>query len=501
MNIFQHPRWKEFRSRMISMKAKSTTEIRHGLKRFKSKFDRFKPRFANLKFFRANISQIGILLMLGVFLTTGMIGNIDAAAPEEVIAAAVGAKKVLINGKEAGYVCDQATAGIVMEEILQDAAENYCMEVTPEHELTFQDVTIAPELLSTKAELEEALRKHSDINVNAYAIVADDEVIGTLRCEEDAQQVLDHVKALYVDDADQFEDVYFQEDVRVVPTPVSFFEVQTVESVEANLQEGRETVEEYTIQKGDTFWSISEAFQIDHDDLTEMNSDIDPKKLQLGQTIRLSYPKSPLNVVTTEVIEYEKSIPYETETQKDKSMYSNESKVLQDGKEGLKLVEARVIKVNGVERERETLSETTLKEPVKKIVVKGTKTPVSRGSGRLRWPVRGRLTSRFGQRWGRLHKGIDLANPKGTPIYAADSGKVIFSGRQGGYGNLVQIDHGDGMVTYYAHMSKRSVSKGDSVSKGQKIGYVGSTGNSTGPHLHFEVRINGNPKNPLKYLP
>src|SRR5690606_7644327 len=113
------------------------------------------------------------------------------------------------------------------------------------------------------------------------------------------------------------------------------------------------------------------------------------------------------------------------------------------------------------------------------------KTPVSRGSGKLIWPARGRLTSRYGRRWGRLHKGIDIANSRGTPVYAADSGKVISTGYNGGYGNLVKIDHGGGMVTYYAHLSKIVVSSGSSVSKGQLIGYMGSTGRSTGPHLHF----------------
>ncbi|MCL1874403.1 MAG: M23 family metallopeptidase, partial [Clostridiales bacterium] len=91
-------------------------------------------------------------------------------------------------------------------------------------------------------------------------------------------------------------------------------------------------------------------------------------------------------------------------------------------------------------------------------------------------------------------------NKKGTPIYAAESGKVIFASYSGGYGNLVKIDHGDGLHTWYAHMSKFSVKVGDSVSKGQQVGAIGTTGRTTGPHLHFEVRINGTAYNPLNYL-
>ena len=306
------------------------------------------------------------------------------------------------------------------------------------------------------------------------------------------------------DDAGSVEEVGFEEEIRVDTVYVPFAEIQSVEAVMAKVQEAQETVEEYTIKKGDTFWSIAKAYQVNYMELKELNSDLDPDRLQLGQTIRLSYPKHLLNVVTSEIVEYEKSIPYQTETQKDSSMYTYQTKVVRQGKEGTAMVKARLIKVNGIQKEKEVLSEEVIKEPVNKIVKKGTKAApasVSRGSGRLTWPTKGRLTSRFGKRWGRLHKGIDLANSKGTPIYAAESGKVIFTGRQGGYGNLIQIDHGGGMVTYYAHLSKIAVSKGKSVSRGQLIGYMGSTGYSTGSHLHFEVRINGNPKNPLSYLP
>ena len=115
-------------------------------------------------------------------------------------------------------------------------------------------------------------------------------------------------------------------------------------------------------------------------------------------------------------------------------------------------------------------------------------------------PTRGRLTSRFGLRWGRLHKGIDIAARIGAPVYAADGGKVVFSGTQGAYGRIIVIDHGGGTQTAYAHNSKLLVSRGQRVHKGQKIAEVGNTGRSTGPHLHFEVRKNGSPVNPLKYV-
>ena len=118
----------------------------------------------------------------------------------------------------------------------------------------------------------------------------------------------------------------------------------------------------------------------------------------------------------------------------------------------------------------------------------------------LIWPVQGPVTSPFGWRWGRMHEGIDIGVPYGTPIHAAASGTIIYCGWESGYGNLTVIDHGNGLATAYGHQSSIAVSCGQQVTQGELIGYVGSTGHSTGPHLHFEVRVNGNPVDPMGYL-
>jgi murein DD-endopeptidase MepM/ murein hydrolase activator NlpD len=116
------------------------------------------------------------------------------------------------------------------------------------------------------------------------------------------------------------------------------------------------------------------------------------------------------------------------------------------------------------------------------------------------WPVSGPVVSPFGMRWGRMHEGIDIAAAEGTPIHAAASGRVVFAGWMDGYGNLVAIDHGGGLSTAYAHQSSIAAGLGQTVSQGQTIGYVGCTGHCFGPHLHFEVRVNGTPVDPLGYL-
>jgi murein DD-endopeptidase MepM/ murein hydrolase activator NlpD len=115
-------------------------------------------------------------------------------------------------------------------------------------------------------------------------------------------------------------------------------------------------------------------------------------------------------------------------------------------------------------------------------------------------PAKGTLTSKFGQRWGKMHNGIDIGAPSGTIIHSAASGVVSFSGWQQGYGYVIKIDHGSGIETVYAHCRKIYVSKCQKVAAGEDIGEVGSTGNSTGPHVHFEIRVNGTAKNPLVYI-
>ena len=115
-------------------------------------------------------------------------------------------------------------------------------------------------------------------------------------------------------------------------------------------------------------------------------------------------------------------------------------------------------------------------------------------------PVKGSITYRYGMRWGRSHTGLDIAANQGTPIYACSKGTVEYVGSYYGYGNLVIVNHGNGIQTYYGHCSKIYVSKGQEVTKDTVLAAVGSTGNSTGPHLHLEIRKDGIPQNPQKYL-
>ena len=164
--------------------------------------------------------------------------------------------------------------------------------------------------------------------------------------------------------------------------------------------------------------------------------------------------------------------------------------------------------VDGLSREEAALTsliqqrEAAARERASRSATAAVAAPAGRVSGAgLIWPVRGSVTSEYGPRWGRMHEGIDISAPTGTPIRAAKAGEVIFVGTQGGYGNITIVDHGGGFTTVYPHQSRFGTSEGAQVSQGEVIGYVGCSGSCTGPHLHFETRVGGSAQNPRRYLP
>ncbi len=194
-------------------------------------------------------------------------------------------------------------------------------------------------------------------------------------------------------------------------------------------------------------------------------------------------------------------VPYGVIYVEDEELYVGERVVLTTGRSGEKYVEYTTVKINGNEVDTRITWETTINVMENEIIKVGKK-PLPKGVARGNFinPVEGFKTSSFGSRWGRMHNGLDIGSAMGTPIYASDGGEVIYSGWMSGYGYLVQINHKNGYVTYYAHCSKLHVKVGEQVAQGDLIADIGSTGNSTGPHLHFEVRLNNVPQNPQNYV-
>lgn len=203
-----------------------------------------------------------------------------------------------------------------------------------------------------------------------------------------------------------------------------------------------------------------------------------------------------INVTMTKRQNYTEEYNLDTEYIEVDDWYTSEQKVIKEAVTGLHDVTAEVTYLNGVEMSREILQDVVLVEPVAKVVKVGTKEAPT-----FIKPIRGgSFSSGFGSRWGRKHEGVDWSCSVGTTVMASSGGTVTFAGWQNGYGNTIVISHGNGIKTRYAHLNKIAVSDGQKVSQGDTIGYSGNTGRSTGPHLHFEVLLNGEAVNPLKYL-
>lgn len=205
---------------------------------------------------------------------------------------------------------------------------------------------------------------------------------------------------------------------------------------------------------------------------------------------------------------YEEEIPYDTEIIYDDSQPEGYEEILREGQNGVTQYKLRLSYIDGEQTDYTVTSEEVLSEPVAEQILVGTGAPAAEesvsASGFI-WPLphTHNITSLMGERWGRMHNGIDIAggDDYGQPFVAADGGTVVWAGNDGGgYGNYVMIDHGNGYMTVYGHASELACSTGDYVSQGDVIGYVGSTGNSTGPHLHFEIRLDGDYQDPLNYV-
>lgn len=205
-------------------------------------------------------------------------------------------------------------------------------------------------------------------------------------------------------------------------------------------------------------------------------------------------------VMYQDVYEEEYEIPFNTEIVDDEKYLEGTEVCVQEGAVGRGVRRAVVYYENGVQKHHASPISSMVQEPVNRVIVKGTGKMDGLEKETLPWPSNGNFTSGYGRRWGRNHNGIDIAAKPGTPIYSPAIGTVTFSDTRSGYGNYVMIDHGNGYVTTYAHMTERHVEVGDVVAQGQLIGTVGSTGRVTGPHLHFEILLNGSFVDPMDYI-
>ena len=354
--------------------------------------------------------------------------------------------------------------------------------------------------------LEEDLSQQIGLVTQAYSLYVDGELVGATPYEGALEELLNQLQSSAADE--NTISCEFAEDVEIKQEYVPTEKVMNLGYLAELLYSTKTAEVTYTVKAGDTWSEIAEDHDMTSSELLEMNPGYDIDKIQIGEVLTLSEAVPYLTVTVKQREYYVEDVMYDIEYTDTADLYKGDYKVVSAGEYGAADVVANVTYVNGVETERTILSSVTLKEPVTEQRLQGTRErPTWYPTGTFRWPISGRITSYFGGRsspggiGSTNHQGIDIAGSYGTPVYAADGGTVTYAGWMGGYGYLVQIDHGNGYVTRYGHNSSLTVSVGDHVYKGQQIARVGSTGNSTGNHCHFEVRYNGVARNPLNYLP
>ncbi len=427
---------------------------------------------------------------------------------------------VYVGNKEAGVVSSPK----VVERFIESKYEQLEAENPNVHMvLNDKDITYKSERAFKIQGDDQAALKALEGMLTAKAvgveIRVDGKLIGVVKDQATAESILNRIKQKFVpkqktegkvialsaggqnladSSSTRLESAEFVENVDLRRVDTSPEAIADPDKIVKKLETGDVQPTKYIVREGDCVSCIAEKFNISKQIIYENNPWIENDMIRIGDELDLTVLQPTLSVRTVEKVVENQVIEHEMVYEKDDSLRLGQVKVIKPGKDGLKRVTFRLTKENGNLMQEELLDEVVLVKPVPGLAKKGTKI-VGEGTGKFAWPVVGaRLTSSFGKRWGRMHKGIDLVGNR--KILASDDGKVVYAGYDEGYGNHIIIDHQNGFRTLYGHLSKLNVVEGQIVEKGEMIGQMGSTGDSTGTHLHFEIQKNGVPRNPMGYL-
>lgn len=433
------------------------------------------------------------------------------------------------------YVDDQFVGTVSDKEIVENVVEAK-VEKTKDDFSNQLPLAVGPKLTYVPEQVFESVSNQDDkvvaekleklLSIEAVAteILIDEKVPVYVKDEAAANQVMKALKLKYVSEEEwqqaqqimnekeslpplkegekRVVDVRFSKEMTLSQNKVSPKQILSVDDAVNYLTKGTLEEKKYKVKEGDVLGQIANDHDMTLEQLIKLNPGLtEDSLLKIDQELNVTFLQPLVEVIVEKEVFQKETIPFEKEVIEDSSMYKGDTKVKQEGKDGLREVTYKVSEQNGKQTQKVVIDENILQEPVSHVAIKGTKVIPSRGDGSFAWPaVGGYISSKQGQRWGKLHKGIDIARPSDRTIKASDNGIVQSAGWSGGYGNKVVINHQNGFETVYAHLSSIDVKVGQTVSKGMKIGVMGSTGNSTGVHLHFEIYKNGNLENPLNYL-
>lgn len=416
------------------------------------------------------------------------------------------ALEVQVGGQAVGYVANEdvfnAALEAVQERINYAGTDKTQWTVEPSY-----TVTVAHKTLDENEMADAILKSASDEISEGTALYLDGELAAVCSDGNALQSYLSSLLEPYEDPEDPNVTVGFNKDVTLengIYFNESFQDEADVENALSGVQQQEKI---YTVQTGDTLWSIAQKNDLTFKELCELNTNFkgaqlnEKSNIQAGDELIVTKQEATLEVRITKIETWQEEIPYTTETTKSNEYNVGTKKTVQEGQKGIRSVTAqRVYNTDGVQLSQQILNTEVLKEPVTEKIVEGTKKVVKNttsyitGSGQFIWPVPG---YRYCSRWyGGNHKGVDICAAAGTPIYASAGGTVTKAGynKAGagtGYGYSIIISHGNGYTTVYAHCLSLAVHAGQTVKQGQLIGYVGSTGRSSGNHCHFEIRRNG----------
>ncbi len=414
----------------------------------------------------------------------------------------VSAYEYSYNGRVLGVVKNQEDVLKLLDVVTEKLTKEYNAEVKIDRKLDidFHRIISINREIDISEEVLKKLTYMQDMKANAYGIYINKNREVIISSKETANQILDSIKNRYISNSagSDYESVGFAEDIQVKEVQTKLGRIQDSEDALKKILTGAVQTKVHIVEPGDTFSGIAKKYGINSGVLRDSNPGITPERLSIGQEIVLTQAVPLITVQTVEVATYMEPIAFEKTTEDSNTMYKGEKSVKVKGVVGEKEVVARIVKNNGIEISKTELKSTVIENPVQEVMLVGTKAlPSLQGSGTYIYPVVG---ARLTQKYSSYHRAIDLALPTGNKVRAADGGTVISAGYSGSYGYVIRINHGGNRVTLYAHCSKLLVKAGEKVFQGQHIANSGSTGRSTGPHLHFEVIINGAQKNPLNYL-
>lgn len=418
---------------------------------------------------------------------------------------------LLVDGTPLAVVTGEEQVMAALEKVKTDLLQEHKVAVADfDNNLTYDEKLPADDAKPlSDQELYTLLKESLSWQTDCWNIIISGTPMLRLASEEDAHKAIEEIKNYYLPegiDQSQIEELRIAEDVTIAAGKGRLGEIISPEAAVEAMVQGLDKIVQHTVEKGESFWTIARANNMTVSELMAANPDLDEDEyLQPGQKINLVKSEPLLNVVTTLTTTVEEKVPYSTSYENDPNLWRGQQKIIKPGTSGLREVTYRITRTNSQEIQKETLAEKILIEPAGQIVARGSKVMVASrgdgGSGRLAWPLRGKINSAYRVRRGRsIHTGLDIDGEKGDPVYSAEAGVVLAAAYNGNYGNCIDIDHGNGLMTRYGHLSSIKVKIGQQVARGDLIGTVGSTGKSTGPHLHFEVRINNIHQNPLKYL-